>query len=282
MTDNKGFFKKIADRMKAKRIENSVKKEYNARRFKDKIGNYAQLLSIIVKTALFTSGGVGFTVAAISSVISLLAVITILVSQNVVNTDAKYTYWLMGASIVLNIVFISWMFLRREYRYYWANVVKMYKNINRGVQFVYALILFKNKSCIFEVLLVEDGMIIYNKKPYFIRQENVYRDLKGGWTTCVIEEDNSEIKGFFKSEPYISADKLAAFMHKTKAWAEIWASKRNNKMTLILIGILIAVVVMIYLLYTYNGNLGEQVGKACLEQCSSVYKQCAATDITPK
>jgi len=267
---------------KARKIERSVKKEFKERRLRDKVGNYAKLLSIIVKTALFTTGSVGFTVATISCIVSILTIMTIIVSNNIVVTDAKYVYWVMGASIVINLVLIIWMFAKREYRYYWKNVVKMYRNITRGVQFVYALILFKNKSCIFEVLTVEDGEVTYNKKPYFIRQAGQYRDLKGGWTTVVIEEDNSEIIGFFGSEPYISADKLAAFLHKNKAWAEIWASKRKNTMTLILIGILIAIIIMLYLLYTYNNNLATTVGTACEAQCKQVYTQCVQAVITPK
>jgi hypothetical protein len=283
MVNIKEWWKEKKNQVRIKTIENKIRDDHFWNRITKHTSDFAKLTSIIVKTSAFSAGFTGIVAGVIASFATCLLLATMLVG-NMIKINGKYAIWVIAASVLINMILIVWMFINRAYRHYWKNVQKMFRMSQRGLPFVYALCLYKNHSCIFNVFKVIDGQVEWDNKPYFIRQKGLYQDLVGRWGVVVLEEDNSEAKQFFTDQPYISADKLSAFMIKTKVWAEIWASRRNKTLLFVAIGIAVLVAISLFLLYQYHTNVLTEVSKACASQAQEIFNQCSAraSDVVPK
>ena len=243
----------------------NVHVKYTRKSFFGSIYNAGKMIGTIATTASFTAGGVGMVAGLVASFCTIVVLSVILLGNQLAGMKNSWYTYSITISVVLNAIFIGWMFVKREFRYYWGNVRKMYTFMQRGKQFVYALVLFKNQSAVFEVLPVLDGQVEYNKKIYNLVQKGLYRDLRGGWQIVVLEEDNVEIRTFFDGKQLISADALARYMLKVKDWAEIKA-KRDEKLLMyavLAVGLIAAVAA--YFAYSTNANYIEQVGRICAQ-----------------
>ena len=233
-------------------------------KFFNRVGGY---LSAISATAVTSASTTGVVAGAVGAVIILMCVFVWAVGMSLnFNSD-----WVMnlviGGSLVVNVVLIFWMFFKREYRYYWLMVTKLYRYTMQAKPYVKVIFIYRNKGIEEFIMPVENEEIDFKRNgkhyTYHITTDALYHDLRGNWTSVVIEEDNAKAKVFHTNEDYISADALARIILKTKDWAEIKAARKNKMILYLLIGCLIASVATCGYLYYVNDGLQNMISTAC-------------------